>query len=109
MELDSHKLIAGAGVPADAANFNEFIQKNLKLYELNNDVKLNTNSAANFVRREVLKTANIYFLTKNHSFHLVGHSPAKRSLSNKHIIGWLRQNKWSLALFYGLFGCIFQS
>lgn len=53
MELDSHKLLVGAGVPADSANFSEYIQKNMKLYELNNDVQLSTSAAANFVRGEV--------------------------------------------------------
>jgi 20S proteasome alpha/beta subunit len=53
MVLDSHKLLSGSGTPADCANFNEFIQKNLKLYELNNDVKLNTSAAANFLRGEL--------------------------------------------------------
>ncbi len=51
--LDSHKLLVGAGVPADCATFNEYISKNLKLYELNNDVKLNTPAAANYIRGEV--------------------------------------------------------
>ena len=32
--LDSHKLLVGAGVPADTANFNEYISKNMKLYEV---------------------------------------------------------------------------
>ncbi len=53
MSLDSHKLLAGAGVPADAINFNEYVQKNMKLYELNNDLSMTTKSAANFIRREV--------------------------------------------------------
>mmetsp|Transcript_36896 Transcript_36896/g.73431 ORF Transcript_36896/g.73431 Transcript_36896/m.73431 type:complete len:193 (-) Transcript_36896:155-733(-) len=53
LELDSHKLLVGAGVPADCANFNEYIQKNLVLYELNNDVKLRTHGAANFIRGEL--------------------------------------------------------
>ena len=60
MQLDSHKLLAGSGTPADATNFNEYIQKNLKLYELNNDVKLSTKSAANFIRKEVLILKLIY-------------------------------------------------
>lgn len=54
MELDSHKLLVSSGVPADGVNFTEFIQKNLKLYELNNDLKLSTHAAANFIRGEVL-------------------------------------------------------
>ncbi len=53
MELDSHKLLAGSGVAADNAAFSEYVQKNLKLYELNNDVKLSSNAAANFIRGEV--------------------------------------------------------
>lgn len=57
MELDSHKLLVGAGVPADCSNFNEYISKNLKLYELNNDIKLSTHAAANYIRGEV-----IYFI-----------------------------------------------
>lgn len=55
MVLDSHKLLAGSGTPADSKNFNEYIQKNLKLYELNNDVKLGTPSAANFIRGELAR------------------------------------------------------
>jgi 20S proteasome alpha/beta subunit len=65
MELDSHKLMVGAGTPADSANFNEFIQKSLKLYELNNDFKLTTKSAANFVREEVC----IYIIHHVHHNH----------------------------------------
>ena len=60
MELDSHKLLVGAGIPADSSNFMEFIQKNMKLYELNNDLQLTTHAAANFIRGEV--TNNNYFL-----------------------------------------------
>lgn len=54
MELDSHKLLVSAGVPADCTNFNEYIQRNLQLYELNNDIKLRTHGAAHFIRKEVL-------------------------------------------------------
>lgn len=38
---------------ADSVNFNEYIQKNLKLYELNNDLQLSTDAAANYIRGEV--------------------------------------------------------
>ena len=51
--LDDHKLIAGSGNPADSVNFVEYIQKNMKLYELNNDLPLTTHAAANFIRGEV--------------------------------------------------------
>eukprot|EP00601_Ochromonadales_sp_CCMP2298_P032895 CAMPEP_0173352856 /NCGR_PEP_ID=MMETSP1144-20121109/16250_1 /TAXON_ID=483371 /ORGANISM="non described non described, Strain CCMP2298" /LENGTH=195 /DNA_ID=CAMNT_0014301117 /DNA_START=88 /DNA_END=670 /DNA_ORIENTATION=- len=53
LALDSHKLMVGAGVPADCATFNEYVQKNLKLYELNNDIKLSTRGAANYIRGEL--------------------------------------------------------
>lgn len=53
MELDSHKLLGGSGTPADTTNFTEYIQKNMKLYELNNDLKLSTKGAANYTRGEV--------------------------------------------------------
>jgi 20S proteasome alpha/beta subunit len=53
MTLDSHKLLVGAGTPADCVNFNEYIQRNLTLYELNNDIKLKTHGAAHFIRGEV--------------------------------------------------------
>jgi len=45
--------MVGAGVAADTATFNEYIQKNLKLYELNNDIKMNTDSAASYIRNEL--------------------------------------------------------
>ena len=51
--LDSHKLLVGAGTAADCVNFNEFIGKNMKLYELNNDIQLSTKAAANYIRGEV--------------------------------------------------------
>jgi 20S proteasome alpha/beta subunit len=59
MELDSHKLLVGAGTPADTNNFLELIQKNMKLYELNNDTKLTTHAAAYFTRGEVNIIANV--------------------------------------------------
>lgn len=44
---------AAAGVIADGVNFSEYVQKNIQLYELDNDVKLSTHAAANYIRREV--------------------------------------------------------
>lgn len=55
MLLDQSKLLAGSGTPADTTNFTEFIQKNLKLYELNNEVALSTHAAANFIRGQLAK------------------------------------------------------
>ena len=34
MELDTHKLLVGNGPACDTSNLNEYIQKNMKLYEL---------------------------------------------------------------------------
>ncbi len=53
VQLDSHKLMVGAGVAADNAAFSEYVQKNLKLYELDNDVKLDTAAVASYVRNEL--------------------------------------------------------
>ena len=53
MVLDSHKLLAGAGTPADNVNFTEYVQKNVKLYELDNDLKLTTVATANFIRKQL--------------------------------------------------------
>jgi len=53
MVLDSHKLLVGAGTPADNVNFTEYVQKNVKLYELDNDLKLTTVATANFIRKQL--------------------------------------------------------
>lgn len=53
MELDASKLIVGSGAFADSVNFIEFVQKNFKLYELDQDLQLSTHAAANFIRKEV--------------------------------------------------------
>ncbi|KAG5193149.1 nucleophile aminohydrolase [Tribonema minus] len=52
-ELDSHKMMALAGPQADCNLFGEYIQKNMALYELNNDLRLSTKAAANYIRREL--------------------------------------------------------
>lgn len=53
VELDPHKMMVGAGVAADNSAFAEYVSKNIKLYELNNHVKLDTAAAATFVRNEL--------------------------------------------------------
>eukprot|EP01035_Chromulina_nebulosa_P020243 gene20243-26280_t len=53
VSLDTHKIIASSGVAADSSNFLEFIQRNLKLYEFDNDSKLTTNATANYIRNEL--------------------------------------------------------
>ena len=89
MELDSHKLLAGAGTPADANTFNEYIQKNLKLYELNNDIKLNTRSAANFIRKEVKNVKIFSFVAPTYMLKFIcfiaSNRGTKGTISNQHI------------------------
>jgi 20S proteasome alpha/beta subunit len=46
-------MMALSGVAADGVAFSEYIQKNLKLYELNNDIQLDIASTANYIRGEV--------------------------------------------------------
>jgi 20S proteasome subunit beta 4 len=53
MPLDRSKVLVGSGNPADTSNFSEYVQKNMKLYELNNDLTLSCHAAANFIRGEV--------------------------------------------------------
>jgi hypothetical protein len=53
LQLDSHKIMVGAGTQADNVNFGEYIQKNFKLYDLRNSIALDTKSGANMIRNEV--------------------------------------------------------
>lgn len=53
MQLDDRKLLAAGGTQADNEAFCEYIQKNMKLYQLNNDLQLTTHGAANFMRNEL--------------------------------------------------------
>ncbi|OMO54426.1 Proteasome, subunit alpha/beta [Corchorus capsularis] len=64
MILDSHKLLAASGEGGDRAQFTEYIQKNVALYQFRNGIPLTTAAAANFTRGE-LATAlrkNPYFV-----------------------------------------------
>lgn len=53
VQLDSHKMMVGAGVAADNSAFSEYVQKNMKLYELNHDIKLDAPAATAFIRNEL--------------------------------------------------------
>lgn len=53
--LSDDKLLATGGPQSDCVAFTEYISKNMTLYELNNDVKLNTKAAATFIRGELAK------------------------------------------------------
>ncbi|THG09510.1 hypothetical protein TEA_008841 [Camellia sinensis var. sinensis] len=53
MILDSHKLMGASGEPGDRAQFTEYIQKNVALYQFRNGIPLTTAAAANFTRGEL--------------------------------------------------------
>merc|ERR1711971_320961 len=53
IKLDSHKLMAVAGPAGDRYQFQEYIQRNLNLYQLRWDVPMSTKAAANFTRNEL--------------------------------------------------------
>lgn len=53
MNLDESKIMGLAGPTADCSNFSEYVQKNMTLYELNNNMRLSTWATANFIRGEL--------------------------------------------------------
>jgi 20S proteasome subunit beta 4/signal peptidase len=53
--LDDHKILLGVGPQSDRVGFSEYIQKNMKLYELRNGVSLNGHATANFIRGELAR------------------------------------------------------
>lgn len=55
MDLDTHKFMVGTGPQADRVGFGEYIQKNMKLYELRNGVTLNGSATAHYVRGELAR------------------------------------------------------
>ena len=55
MNLDDHKVMVTSGPQSDRLAFSEYIQKNMKLYELRNGVTLNGPATANYVRGELAR------------------------------------------------------
>eukprot|EP00033_Pygsuia_biforma_P001776 GCRY01001986.1.p1 GENE.GCRY01001986.1~~GCRY01001986.1.p1 ORF type:complete len:193 (+),score=4.56 GCRY01001986.1:77-655(+) len=53
MNLDDSKIMGAVGETGDRINFSEFIQKNIALYRLKNNVALTTHAAAHFTRNEL--------------------------------------------------------
>ncbi|KVH97559.1 proteasome subunit beta type-2-A-like [Cynara cardunculus var. scolymus] len=53
MVLDSHKLMGASGEAGDRAQFTEYVQKNVSLYQFRNGIPLTTKAAANFMRGEL--------------------------------------------------------
>ncbi|KAG4301284.1 hypothetical protein PCK1_002594 [Pneumocystis canis] len=90
--LNFHNLLLYSGRDGDTLNFSEYLQANVQLYEMKNDIELGTKALANFLRKEmadtlrshspygvnlllagydiVLKTVGLYFLD-----HLATFSP----------------------------------
>ncbi|GLE00955.1 hypothetical protein PINS_up009752 [Pythium insidiosum] len=55
IDLDAHKILVGTGPQSDRVGFSEYIQKNMKLYELRNGVTLDGPATANYVRGELAR------------------------------------------------------
>lgn len=53
VKLDSGKILGAVGDAAHRVNFSEYIQKNIKLSELRNDLQMTTHAAANYTRGQV--------------------------------------------------------
>ncbi|GJS09175.1 proteasome subunit beta type-2-A [Tanacetum coccineum] len=53
MVLDQHKLMGASGEAGDRAQFTEYVQKNVSLYQFRNGIPLTTRAAANFMRNEL--------------------------------------------------------
>ena len=49
----SHAHFPSLPQTTDTKNFSEYIQKNMELYQLNNNMRLSTHATANFMRREM--------------------------------------------------------
>jgi len=101
VELDGNKLMGQSGPQCDTSNFAEYIQKNMTLYELNNDLQLSTHAAANFMRREVClmcwrQALCVCVSVCVYDVHLllvpaVGDGPAERPVSDERAPWGLRQ------------------
>jgi len=53
VNVDATKVLAMAGDQASRSAFGEYIQANIKLMRLQNDVELNNDACAHFLRREI--------------------------------------------------------
>lgn len=50
-DLGQSVSLAYCGEPGSSVNFAEYVQGNVKLYEMRNELPLNTNAAAHYTRR----------------------------------------------------------
>ncbi|KAG4304906.1 hypothetical protein PORY_001581 [Pneumocystis oryctolagi] len=51
--LNVHNLLLYSGMEGDTLNFSEYIQANVQLYEMKNNIELETKAVANFIRKEL--------------------------------------------------------
>ncbi|KAG2217805.1 hypothetical protein INT45_005635 [Circinella minor] len=54
--LNDHTVMLFTGEPGDTVNFAEYIQRNIKLYKIRNDIDLSPRATANFTRRELAES-----------------------------------------------------
>lgn len=52
-DLNDHTVMVFSGEPGDTVNFAEYIQRNIRLYKIRNDIDLSPKAAATFTRREL--------------------------------------------------------
>ncbi|KAF7144512.1 hypothetical protein RHSIM_Rhsim04G0199900 [Rhododendron simsii] len=71
MILDSHKLMGASGEAGDRAQFTEYIQKNVALYQFRNGIPLTTAAAANFTRGELATALRKDLLSSSLEVHWV--------------------------------------
>ncbi|CAG8487040.1 8075_t:CDS:2 [Ambispora gerdemannii] len=54
--LNKHIIMLYAGEPGDTVNFAEYIQRNVRFYEIKNGIELSPQAAAKFTRRQVAES-----------------------------------------------------
>ncbi|KAJ1551215.1 Proteasome subunit beta type-2 [Nowakowskiella sp. JEL0078] len=54
--LNKHNLLLYTGEPGDTVQFAEYIQCNIKLYEIRNGLELGTSACASFVRKQMAES-----------------------------------------------------
>lgn len=54
--LSAHVVAAYSGEPGDAVNFVEYIQRNVQLYYVKNELELGTEAAAHLTRRQLAES-----------------------------------------------------
>jgi 20S proteasome subunit beta 4 len=53
LDLNKHILMTYSGATGDTVHFSEYIQRNVRFYEIKNGIELTPKAAANFTRKEL--------------------------------------------------------